>query len=98
MLKYALIPLLPFAGFLIAGLFGKYLKERAAYVAVGGVAGAFLFSVDTSRMPYTLHVFGQMFPEPFLRRKCLQSSSNFAHFRDMPGIFPFLLLYFRPVL
>src|SRR5574341_1093571 len=45
MLKYALIPLLPFAGFLIAGLFGKYLKERAAYVAVGGVAGAFLFSV-----------------------------------------------------
>src|SRR5574341_1416980 len=46
MLKYALIPLLPFAGFLIAGLFGKYLKERAAYVAVGGVAGAFLFSVS----------------------------------------------------
>ncbi len=46
MLKYALIPLLPFAGFLIAGLFGKYLKERAAYIAVGGVVGAFLFSVS----------------------------------------------------
>jgi NADH-quinone oxidoreductase subunit L len=46
MLKYALIPLLPFAGFLIAGLFGRYLKERAAYVAVGGVVGAFLFSVS----------------------------------------------------
>ena len=46
MLKYALIPLLPFAGFLIAGLFGKYLKERAAYVAVFGVVGAFLFSVS----------------------------------------------------
>ena len=37
MLKYALIPILPFTGFLIAGLFGKYLKERAAYVAIAGV-------------------------------------------------------------
>ena len=45
MLKYILIPLLPFAGFLIAGLFGKYLKERAATVAIGGVLGAFVFSV-----------------------------------------------------
>ena len=46
MLKYALIPLLPFAGFLIAGLFGKYLKERAAAVAIAGVFGAFLLSVS----------------------------------------------------
>ncbi len=46
MLKYVLIPLLPFAGFLIAGLFGKYLKERAAVVAIGGVLGAFVFSVS----------------------------------------------------
>ncbi len=46
MLKYALIPLLPFAGFLIAGIFGKYLKERAATVAIGGVFGAFVFSVS----------------------------------------------------
>jgi len=46
MLKYILIPLLPFAGFLIAGLFGKYLKERAATVAIGGVFGAFVFSVS----------------------------------------------------
>ena len=30
MLTYALIPLLPFAGFLIAGLFGKFLKEKSA--------------------------------------------------------------------
>jgi NADH-quinone oxidoreductase subunit L len=45
MLKYALIPLLPFTGFLIAGLFGKYLKERAAYVAVAGVFGAFVFAL-----------------------------------------------------
>jgi NADH-quinone oxidoreductase subunit L len=49
MLKYALIPLLPFAGFLIAGLFGKYLKERAAYVAVAGVVGSFLLSVSAFR-------------------------------------------------
>jgi NADH-quinone oxidoreductase subunit L len=46
MLKYELIPLLPFAGFLIAGIFGKYLKERAATVAVAGVLGAFVFSVS----------------------------------------------------
>jgi len=46
MLKYMLIPLLPFTGFLIAGLFGKYLKERAATVAVAGVFGSFVFSVS----------------------------------------------------
>ena len=47
MLKYALIPILPFTGFLVAGLFGKYLKERAAYVAIAGVVGAFLLSLST---------------------------------------------------
>jgi NADH-quinone oxidoreductase subunit L len=46
MLKYVLIPLLPFIGFLISGLFGKYLKERAATVAIAGVGGAFVFSVS----------------------------------------------------
>jgi len=46
MLKYALIPLLPFTGFLIAGLFGKYLKERAAVVAVAGVFGSFIFALS----------------------------------------------------
>lgn len=46
MLKYSLIPLLPFAGFLIAGLFGKYLREKAAYATIAGVVGAFLFSVS----------------------------------------------------
>ncbi len=46
MLKYALIPLLPFAGFLIAGLFGKFLKEKAAFFPIAGVLGAFLLSVS----------------------------------------------------
>jgi NADH-quinone oxidoreductase subunit L len=46
MLKFILIPLLPFTGFLIAGLFGKYLKERAAVVAVAGVFGSFVFAVS----------------------------------------------------
>jgi NADH-quinone oxidoreductase subunit L len=46
MLKYTLIPLLPFAGFLIAGLFGKYLKERSAWFAIAGVIGAFILSVS----------------------------------------------------
>jgi NADH-quinone oxidoreductase subunit L len=45
MTKYALIPLLPFAGFLIAGLFGKFLKEKAAWFPIAGVIGAFLLSV-----------------------------------------------------
>jgi NADH-quinone oxidoreductase subunit L len=47
MLKYALIPLLPFTGFLIAGLFGKYLKEKAAWFPIAGVVGAFLLSFST---------------------------------------------------
>ncbi len=46
MLKYALIPLLPFTGFLIAGLLGKYLKEKSATVAIAGVVGAFVLSVS----------------------------------------------------
>ncbi len=46
MLKYTLIPLLPFAGFLIAGLLGKYLKEKAAYFPIAGVIGAFILSVS----------------------------------------------------
>lgn len=45
MLKYALIPLFPFAGFLLTGLFGKYLKERAAHVAIAGVVGSFILAV-----------------------------------------------------
>src|SRR5512147_776421 len=45
MTTYALIPLLPFAGFLIAGLFGKYLKEKAAWFPIAGVLGAFVLAV-----------------------------------------------------
>ncbi len=44
MLKYALIPILPFTGFLIAGLLGKYLKEKSAYFTIAAVIGAFLLS------------------------------------------------------
>ncbi len=46
MFKYAFIPLLPFAGFLIAGLFGKFLKEKAAWFPIAGVIGAFILSVS----------------------------------------------------
>jgi NADH-quinone oxidoreductase subunit L len=46
MLKYALIPLLPFAGFLIAGLLGRFLKEKAAWFPIAGVIGAFILSVS----------------------------------------------------
>jgi len=42
--KYALIPLLPFAAFIVIGLFGHWIKERAHWVAVPAVAVAFLAS------------------------------------------------------
>src|SRR5512140_741344 len=46
MLTYALIPLLPCTGFLIAGLFGRFLKEKAAYFPIAGVLGAFVLAVS----------------------------------------------------
>ena len=46
MLKYAFIPLLPFMGFLVAGLFGNLLREKSAYVASASVAGAFLLALN----------------------------------------------------
>ena len=42
---YALIPLLPFAAFLILGLFGHWIKDRAHLVAVPAVLTSFLFSL-----------------------------------------------------
>ena len=42
---YALIPLLPFAAFLILGIFGHWIKDRAHLVALPAVLTSFLFSV-----------------------------------------------------
>jgi NADH-quinone oxidoreductase subunit L len=42
---YALIPLLPFAAFLIVGLFGHWIRERAHLVAVPAVLGSFVLSL-----------------------------------------------------
>ncbi len=42
---YGLIPLLPLASFLILGLFGHWIKDKAHLVAVPAVAVSFLFSV-----------------------------------------------------
>ncbi len=42
---YALIPLLPFLAFLIVGLGGHWLKDRAHWVAVPAVIGSFLLSL-----------------------------------------------------
>jgi NADH-quinone oxidoreductase subunit L len=44
-MEYALIPLLPFAAFLILGLFGHWIKDRAHFVAVPAVVTSFLLSV-----------------------------------------------------
>jgi len=45
-MKYALIPLLPFAAFLVIGLFGHWIKERAHWIAVPAVGLSFLLSVS----------------------------------------------------
>ena len=44
-LLYALIPLLPFVAFVILGLGGNWIRERAHLVAVPAVLTSFLFSV-----------------------------------------------------
>ncbi len=46
-MKYVLIPLLPFAAFLIIGLFGLWIRERAHWIAVPAVAISFLLSLST---------------------------------------------------
>src|SRR3989338_6099858 len=46
-MKYALIPLLPFAAFLVIGLFGHWIRERAHWIAVPAVGISFLLSVST---------------------------------------------------
>ncbi|MCZ6780519.1 MAG: NADH-quinone oxidoreductase subunit L, partial [Nitrospirae bacterium] len=48
-MQYALIPLLPFAAFLIVGLFGHWIRERAHLVAVPAVLGSLLLSLATLR-------------------------------------------------
>jgi NADH-quinone oxidoreductase subunit L len=47
MLKYALIPLLPFIAFIINILFGRnFIKDKAHWVAVPAVAGSFILAVS----------------------------------------------------
>jgi NADH-quinone oxidoreductase subunit L len=45
MSSIVLIPLLPFAAFLITGLFGRWIGSRAHWVAVPAVAGSWVLSV-----------------------------------------------------
>jgi NADH-quinone oxidoreductase subunit L len=45
--KYALIPLLPFMAFVVIGLFGHWIRERAHWVAVPAVIASFLLSLGT---------------------------------------------------
>jgi len=44
-MEYVLIPLLPFAAFVILGLFGRWIKDKAHLVAVPAVVASFLLSV-----------------------------------------------------
>ena len=46
-MEYILIPLLPFAAFLILGLFGHWIKDKAYLVAVPAVLGSFVLSLVT---------------------------------------------------
>ncbi|WP_447977972.1 NADH-quinone oxidoreductase subunit L [Candidatus Nitrospira bockiana] len=43
-MMYLLIPLLPFAAFLVAGLFGHWIKDRAHLIAVPAVLGSLALS------------------------------------------------------
>src|SRR3990172_6178128 len=45
MSSIVLIPLLPFAAFLVTGLFGRWIGSRAHWVAVPAVAGSWVLSV-----------------------------------------------------
>src|SRR5213592_1424598 len=45
-MKYVLIPLLPFAAFLIIGLCGHWIRDRAHWIAVPAVLGSLLLSVS----------------------------------------------------
>jgi NADH-quinone oxidoreductase subunit L len=45
-MKYLLIPLLPFAAFLIIGLCGHWIRERAHWIAVPAVLGSLVLSVS----------------------------------------------------
>src|SRR5438094_1073946 len=47
MVRYVLIPLLPFGAFVIIGLFGHWIKERAHWIAVPAVAASFLLALST---------------------------------------------------
>jgi NADH-quinone oxidoreductase subunit L len=46
MLKYALIPFLPLAGFVITGLLGRWLKDRAHWPPILAVLTSFLLAVS----------------------------------------------------
>lgn len=47
MLKYALIPILPLSAFLVTGLFGRWLKDRAHWPPVIAVLCSFALAVST---------------------------------------------------
>ena len=45
-MKYALIPLLPFAAFIVTGLFGHWIRDRAHWIAVPAVLGSFVLAAS----------------------------------------------------
>lgn len=47
MLKYVLIPAIPLATAIIAGVFCRFLKEKAAWLTIAGLAASFLLSIST---------------------------------------------------
>ena len=45
-MKYALTPLLPFAAFVVIGLFGHWIRDRAHWIAAPAVAASFVLSAS----------------------------------------------------
>jgi NADH-quinone oxidoreductase subunit L len=58
MLQYALIPFLPLSAFIISGLFGRWLKEKAHWPPIIAVLAAFTLSVMTMIQVMGGHVGG----------------------------------------
>ena len=45
-MKYLLIPLLPFVAFLVIGLFGHWIRDRAHWIALPAVLGSLVLSIS----------------------------------------------------
>ena len=84
MLKYTLIPLLPFLSFVINILFGRnYIKDKAHWVAIPAILGS--FALATSAFIEVLN--GKiMKPTPGMKKTILFGQCMYKLHKDNPDI------------